>query len=222
MFFCTFCNFLSFPSPSSSSSASALPLSVGNKLSCWHFLFAFLPREIPRTPLQFTMEIPHSILTISNNSMFSIFSIFTTISRKLWHSMPRRLTKLITKAVILEGKAVIYKERPSSTVWLGETTVTKRLQKRKQGVPKAGSPHQRCQSCKSPLRQPCCRPSSYIPIQDFTPPNTEQWTPSYSPKICRSRYTLQKPHEHLCPHWHPLGNAWVMWHKDSATSCRVI
>ena len=51
----------------SSFSASGLPLSVGNKLSCWHFLFAFLPREIPWTPLQFTMEIPHFILTISNN-----------------------------------------------------------------------------------------------------------------------------------------------------------
>ena len=40
---------------------ASLLLPVGNKLSCWHFLFAFLLcREIPRTPLQFTMEIPHT------------------------------------------------------------------------------------------------------------------------------------------------------------------
>ena len=52
---------------------ASLLLPVGNKLSCWHFLFAFLLcREIPRTPLQFTMEIPHWILTISNMILRSI------------------------------------------------------------------------------------------------------------------------------------------------------
>ena len=35
----------SFPPP------CRLALAVGNKLSCWHFLFAFLHREIPQTPL---------------------------------------------------------------------------------------------------------------------------------------------------------------------------
>ena len=46
-----FCSCFRFLSTHSSPPPCRLALAVGNKLSCWHFLFAFLHREIPQTPL---------------------------------------------------------------------------------------------------------------------------------------------------------------------------
>ena len=45
-----FCSCFRFLSTHSSPPPCKLALAVGNKLSCWHFLFAFLHREIPQTP----------------------------------------------------------------------------------------------------------------------------------------------------------------------------
>ena len=46
-----FCSCFRFLSTHSSPPPCRLALAVGNKLSCWHFLFAFLHREIPQTPV---------------------------------------------------------------------------------------------------------------------------------------------------------------------------